>query len=94
MPRRPSAVTPSLGAGELRYTGFTGQVDYAIDGDVSNLSVRSQPMRGRFTASPEIALDAFRAGDGYLKLDDGKACRIKILAHTDGSETAYFEIRI
>ena len=94
MPRRTSAATPSYGAGELRYAGFKGQVDYTIDGDVAALSARSQPMRGRFTASPEVALDAFRACDGYLRLDDGKACRITVLAHSAGSDTAYFEIRI
>jgi hypothetical protein len=94
MPRRPSTATPSYGAGELRYSGFKGLVDYTIDGDVAALSPRSQPMRGRFTAPPEVALDAFKAGDGYLTLDSGKACRIVVLAHSAGSDTAYFEIRI
>ena len=94
MPRKLNAAPPTCGAGELRYSGYKGLVDYIIDGDASSLSARSQPMRGRFTASPEVALDAFKAGDGYLKLDDGRACRITVVAHSAHSDTAYFEIRI
>lgn len=91
---RKNPVPPTLGTGELRYPGFTGDVTYEIAGDSTALTAKSNAMRGFLTAEPEIAEGAFRAGDGYLTLADGKACRIKMLGYTTGADTAYFEIRI
>ena len=83
---------PVLGAGELRYQGFTGEVEYQISGNPAAISARSAAMRGQFTADPDVAEAAFRAGRGYLTLPDGKVRRINMLGYTAGSDTAYFEI--
>ncbi len=94
MPRQIKIVVPTLGAGELRYLGFTGAVDYSIAGDAGAMTARTPPMRGSFTAAPDVAEGAFHAGDGYLRLEDGKDSRITVVGYTAGSDTAYFEIRI
>jgi len=94
MARHAKQVIPTPGTGELRYAGFNGAVDYEISGDANAMTARTPPMRGSFTAQPEVAEAAFRARDGYLKLENGKACRITMLGYTAGSDTAYFEIRI
>jgi len=51
-------------------------------------------LRGSFTATPEIAAEVFRAGEAELTMEDGKAFRISMLGHTEGSNIAYFEMRI
>jgi hypothetical protein len=94
MARHGKQVTPTPGVGELRYAGFSGEVDYQITGDVGAMTARSAPLRGSFTSEPDIAEAAFRAGDGYLQLESGKACRITMLGYTSGSDTAYFEIKV
>ncbi|HEX3366411.1 hypothetical protein [Phenylobacterium sp.] len=83
-----------LGAGELHCRGFTGPVDYEIHGEPSALRLGPLRLRGSFTATPEIAADAFRAGEGELKLQDGASFRITLVGHTEGSHTAYFEMRV
>ena len=83
-----------LGAGELRFRGFSGPVDYEVLGDPSSLRLGPLRLRGSFTATPEIAAEAFHAGEGELKLEDGGAFRITVVGHSAGSETAYFEMRI
>ena len=94
MPRQRKQVIPTPGVGELRYAGFLGAVDYSIAGDPAAMTARSPPMRGSFTAAPEVAQGAFRAGDGYLRLENGKACRITVVGYTSGGDTAYSEIRV
>jgi hypothetical protein len=83
-----------LGAGELRYRGFTGPVDYEIQGVPSALRLGPSRLRGCITASPEIAEDAFRQGEGQLTLEDGSVYRVTMLGHTAGSGVAYFEMRV
>ena len=83
-----------LGAGELRFRGFSGSVEYEILGDPSSLRLGPLRLRGSFTATPEIAAEAFHAGEAELKLQDGAAFRITLVGHSAGSETAYFEIRV
>ena len=51
-------------------------------------------LRGSFTATPEVAADAFRAGEADLKLEDGTGYRVMIVGHSTGSNVAYFEMRI
>ena len=83
-----------LGAGELHYRGFTGQVDYEIQGDPASLRLGPLRLRGAFTATPEVAAEAFRAGEGELKLEDGGRFRVTVVGHSAGSDVAYFEMRI
>jgi hypothetical protein len=94
MPRLRKQLPAHLGAGELRYRGFQGPVDYEILGEPSSLRLGPLRLRGSFTATPEVAAEAFRAGEAELTLEGGKAFRLSILGHTEGSEVAYFEMRI
>jgi hypothetical protein len=94
MPRLRKQLPAHLGAGELHYRGFTGPVDYEIQGDPATLRLGPLRLRGSFTATPEVAAEAFRAGEGDLKLEDGQAFRVTIVGHSTGSDTAYFELRV
>lgn len=82
------------GAGELRYRGFRGVVDYEIIGEPSSLRAGAARLRGSITATPEIAEQAFREGEGFLKLENGSEFRITMLGHSAGSGVAYFEMRV
>ncbi|MFI4949697.1 MAG: hypothetical protein ACHP7A_01515 [Caulobacterales bacterium] len=83
-----------LGAGELHCRGFTGPVDYEIQGDPATLRLGPARLRGRLTATPEVAAEAFRAGEAELKLEGGAAFRLTMLGHSAGSDVAYFEMRV
>lgn len=85
---------PTIGTGELRYSGYNGSVGYEIAGDTAALTARSKEMKGSLTAPQEVAEGAFRAGEGFLKLEDGRNCRIRMVAYTAGDDRAYFEIRV
>ena len=82
-----------VGEGELRYRGYQGQVSYEILGEPSSLKPGPARLRGSINATPEIAHQAFREGEGVLTLQDGATFRITLLGHTAGSGTAYFEMR-
>ena len=82
------------GEGELRYRGFKGQVKYEILGEPATLKPGPARLRGSISASPEIAEQAFREGEGLLTLESGVQYRITMLGHSTGSETAYFEMRV
>ncbi|UAL09389.1 hypothetical protein [Caulobacter segnis] len=49
--------------------------------------------KGSLTGDPDILRQAFRAGDCRLTLDDGAALGIAVIAHTEGGDVAYFELR-
>lgn len=82
------------GAGELRIRGFKGQVDYEIQGEPGTLRFGPARLRGALNASPEIAADAFREGEGQLTLENGSVYRLTMLGHTPGTGVTYFEMRI
>jgi hypothetical protein len=82
------------GDGELRYRGFLGQVRYEILGEPASLRAGPARLRGSIIATPEVAAEAFREGEGLLTLEDGAKFRITMLGHSAGSDTAYFEMRI
>jgi hypothetical protein len=83
------------GDGELRVGHDTTSVHYRIDGDPATLRPGVYRMRGAVAcADPEAAAEAFRRGEGELRLADGSVFRLAVIAHTAGSETAYFEMRI
>jgi hypothetical protein len=94
MPRTRKQLPAHLGAGELRYRGFQGPVDYEVLGEPGALRPGPLRLRGSFTATPEVAADAFRAGEAELTLENGKAFRLSMLGHTQGSNVAYFEMRV
>ena len=94
MPRLRKQLPAHLGAGEIHYRGFTGPVDYEIQGDPASLRLGPLRLRGSFTATADIAAEAFRAGEAELKLEDGGAFRVTVVGHSAGSDIAYFEIRV
>ena len=94
MPRLRKQLPAHLGLGEIRYRGGQAPVDYEVLGEPSSLRLGPLRLRGSFTATPEIAAEAFRAGEAELTMEDGKAFRISMLGHTEGSNIAYFEMRI
>jgi hypothetical protein len=83
-----------LGAGQLRCRGFKGEVDYEILGEPGSLRAGPARLRGSLSATPEVAEQAFRDGDGELTLETGDTYRITMLGHSAGSGVAYFEMRI
>jgi len=83
-----------FGAGELRCRSFTGPVDYEIQGEPSSLRLGPLRLRGSFSATPDIAAETFRDGEGELKLENGAHFRITMLGHTEGSNVTYFEMRV
>jgi hypothetical protein len=83
-----------LGEGELRYRGYSGPVDYEIRGEPAGLKLGPARLRGSLTATPEIAAEAFRAGEAELTLAGGGAFRITVVGHSAGSGVAYFELRV
>ena len=92
---RPRKQLPAhLGAGELRFRGFSGQVDYEILGETSTLRLGPLRLRGSLTTTPEVAAEAFHAGEAELNLEDGAQFRITLLGHSAGSGVAYFEMRV
>jgi len=92
---RPRKQLPvSLGEGELRYRGFAGPVDYEIRGEPTSLKLGPARLHGSLTATPEVAAEAFRAGEAELRLEGGVAFRITLVGHSAGSGVAYFELRV
>lgn len=49
--------------------------------------------RGSATGDPEVMRTAFSAGDATLQMENGQPLSVFFLAHTAGSDTAYFEVR-
>ena len=94
MPRLRKQLPAQLGAGELRYRGFQGPVDYEVLGEPSGLRLGPLRLRGSFSATPEIADEAFRAGEAELTLEGGSVFRLTIVGHSTGSNVAYFEMRV
>jgi hypothetical protein len=82
------------GAGQVRFTGYDGPVQYRISGDPSTLRAGHVRLRGALITTTEIAADAFRAGEGVLGLEDGASYRIVMLGHTTGGAEVFVELRI
>ena len=81
------------GVGELKFRGFAGQVTYRIEGEPQKLKLGPARVRGAITTTPQIAEDAFRAGDGALVLADGDSYRITMLGHSSGATEVFVELR-
>ena len=79
------------GAGSLKFPGWEGEVDYRISVRAASARVVPPGERGAVELPPETARESFRAGSATLKLEDGRTCRISVIAHTEGARTAYFQ---
>ena len=82
------------GAGQVRFAGHTEPVQYSIAGDPSRLKPGILRLRGAFTTTPELAAEAFRAGEGALTLESGAELRITMLAHTTGGTEVFVELKV
>jgi hypothetical protein len=78
----------------VRFAGHAGPVPYSLDGDLRRLRPGGQRLRGSITLEPELAEQAFRAGEGVLMLEDGRQLRLTMLGHTAGGGDVFFEARI
>jgi len=88
--QRPNTTT---GTGELKYPGFTGQVDYEIVGSLDQLRP-GVSVRAAIMTTAEVAEAAFKELRGHLRLAGGKEYRLQIVAYTAGSSTAYAELTV
>ena len=79
---------PHTGAGELTIARQVHPVTFSLH-YLDNRGLRSA--KGGLTGSPEAMREAFRQGRVHLTLDDGKNFEVAIVAHAEGSPTAYFE---
>ena len=87
MPRSARTLPIISGRGIL----LLGRTPYEVGYDIaSGDSLKSG--KGSATAAPEIMRYAFSAGHANLKLEDGPTLSVLFVAHTAGSDTAYFEI--
>jgi hypothetical protein len=82
------------GEGVLKFTDVTETVAYRITGRPEDLRLDRPPLRGVLHAQPQTALAAFRAGRALLTLEDGRDYRLTVVAHTEGGDAAFFEIRV
>ncbi len=82
------------GEGTLRFFGFHGPVTWRVEGLFAKLRLGPQRLRGAIAATPDIALAAFRAGEGQLTLASGDAYRLTMLAHTPGAAEVFVELRV
>ena len=94
MTRLRKQLPAQLGAGELRYRGFEGPVDYEIRGEPASLRLGPARLHGSLRATPDVAAEAFRAGEAHLRLEGGEVYRITLVGHSAGSGVAYFEMRV
>lgn len=92
MPYRRNKPAATTGEAELRLGSQTSAVTYEIEGDAAALRPGGPALRGALCATPEIARAAFRAGEAALHMG-GRTFRLSIIAHTAGSDVAYFDIR-
>ncbi len=81
------------GVGDLKFPGFNGPVDYAIEGEPARLRPGIARLKGSIRTTPDNALAAFRAGEGVLHLDTGELVRLVMLGHTGGGDRVFVEIR-
>lgn len=81
-----------IGEGTLHLGKHQRTVVYSLMSHPGQLRAGPKGIRGSLVADPEVAAEAFRTGDGFLVLADGNQYRVKVLAHTKGDGTAYFEL--
>ena len=81
---------PRVGAGALLVARESCPVEFAVH--LINEVNGRRGGKGAVTGDPETMRQAFRAGRARLTLDDGVDLDVMMVAHTEGSETAYFQV--
>ena len=74
--------------GQLIFPGFAEQVAYDFQCDQKRRSGK-----GSITGDAEHMRQAFHRGQMRLKVADGGEMPIVVIAHTEGTQTAFFEIQ-
>ncbi len=87
MPRSARALPTVSGQGTL----LLGRTPYDVGYDIAS-GDKLKSGKGSATGSPDIMRYAFSAGQATLTLEEGPTVSILFVAHTAGSDTAYFEI--
>ncbi|WP_343699196.1 hypothetical protein [Caulobacter sp.] len=87
MPR--TAKPPQTGQGAITVARQVHPVAFSLHYLDSNRGLRAA--KGGVTGEPDTMREAFRQGRVVLTLDNGKALDVSIVAHAEGSATAYFE---
>lgn len=87
MPKSPNP--PHTGQGALTIARERHPVAFSLQYLANARGQRAA--KGGVTGEPDAMRQAFRQGRVQLTLDDGKAFEVEIVAHTEGSDTAYFE---
>ena len=65
---------------------------HPVDFEIRFVDSRGQrSAKGGVTGAPEAMREAFKRGHARLELDDGQALEVAIVAHAEGSPTAYFD---
>ncbi|HET6970569.1 MAG TPA: hypothetical protein VFH92_05535 [Phenylobacterium sp.] len=82
------------GPGHVRFSGHEGPVQYAIQGDPDRLRAGPARLRGSLSTTADVAIQAFRAGEGVLTLENGAELRAVMLAHTPGGGEVFVELRV
>jgi len=88
MPKPPKPARVGLGA--LTVARETCPVEFAVH--LINEVNGARGGKGAVTGDPEIMRLAFKAGRTRLTLDDGVALDVMVVAHSEGSDTAYFQV--
>lgn len=79
---------PHTGQGELTIARQVHPVSFSLH----YLDIRGlRSAKGGLTGEPDAMREAFRQGRVHLALDNGKGFDVSIVAHAEGSGTAYFE---
>jgi hypothetical protein len=88
MMRTQKKLPTTIGEGQLVVARQSYAVAYQI-GSADNL----KSGKGSATGDPAVMRSAFSAGDATLQMENGQPLPVFFLAHTAGSDTAYFEVR-
>lgn len=79
-----------VGAGALTIARESQPVGFSVH--LINELNGARGGKGSVTGDPEAMRQAFRAGRAKLTLDDGVDLDVMVVAHTEGSDTAYFQV--
>jgi hypothetical protein len=81
---------PRTGNGALNIARVLQPVEFSISFARASNGQRSG--KGAVTGDPAAMREAFRSGRAELTLDDGAKLNVSIVAHSEGSQTAYFQL--
>lgn len=88
MPTNPKP--PRTGTGALTIARDVQPVEFSIH--LVNAVNGRRGGKGSVTGDPDAMRAAFRAGRVHLTLDDGAKLDVAVVAHAEGSPTAYFQL--